>query len=404
MFFSGRPKLVLTVATEDRHSIPMSEGQIWKDHRRFALNVLRDCGLGKNSIEPLILNEIQHFLAEVKKTNGKPTDFSELLTLSVSNNICILIFGKRFEYDDPWFISAKRLFGEFVGAATTVSLLQFFPWIKKIPKIEVLMNQKTLVKNLNSFKETMYIKISERKKRYIDGQRDNYLNAFIDEQSNRLKKDKNDNTFPDIAMEENVRGLMAAGTETTANTICWLIVSMMLNPEVQKKVQKELDEVIGTERAANYADRQRTPYTEATICEVQRRFTLVPNNVPHKNFEECEIMGYKIPKNSFILSNIWAVHMDPKLWKDPEEFRPERFLNENGELDRKEYLIPFSMGKRQCLGENLARMELYLYFTTMLQKFTFKSPNGKKPSIEPRIGITVGPKYFSAIAEARHAE
>ena len=81
----------------------------------------------------------------MRKTNGKPTDFSELLTLSVSNNVCILIFGKRYEYDDPWFIAANRLFGEFIEAATGVRILQFFPWMMKIPKLEVLMNQQKLL-------------------------------------------------------------------------------------------------------------------------------------------------------------------------------------------------------------------------------------------------------------------
>jgi len=402
--FAGRPhNMNFTAAPSDTNNIVVSDGTHWKEHRRFAMTVLRDLGVGKLSIEPKIMEEIQHFLSELKKFNGKPFNFSELMALSISNNICIPLFGKRFEYDDPWFISAKRYFDKIVSFSSALSMFSFFPWMKHIPGMSKLTNQEDFIQTQEKFKETMHIIINEKKKRHHDGQRDDYMNAFLTEMNARNAKNSPDEFFKDISLEDNARTLMVAGTETSANTMQFCILCMMCYPEVQRKVQEEIDEVIGPERTSCYSDRLRTPYTEATICEVQRMFTLVPNNVPHRNFEECKILGYTIPKDSFIMSNLWAVHNDPKLWKDPEVFRPERFLTATGEFVRDEHLIPFSVGKRQCLGENLARMELYLYFTSMLQKFTFKSDEpGGKPNMELRFGITVSPKHFNPCAILRN--
>lgn len=244
--------------------------------------------------------------------------------------------------------------------------------------------------------------VNEHKQKYIDGQRDHYVSAYITEQRSRLEKCKNVGNFDDYSLRNNMRLLMAAGTDTTSNTILWGILYLMCHPDVQLKVQNELDNVIGPQRTPSWNDRLRTPYTEATICEIQRKANLIPINLPHRNMEACEVFGFKIPKSAFIISNLGHVLNDPELWGDPENFRPERFLSKNGAVQKPEYFIPFSTGKRECLGESLARMELYLYFTSMLQHFTFKTPKGANPSLEGVYGFSYNPQNFLTCAIARH--
>ena len=140
--------------------------------------------------------------------------------------------------------------------------------------------------------------------------------------------------------------LFVAGTDTTATTLKWAILYLMLHPDIQRKIHEELDMVIGRERMPTLEDRKVLPYTEAVLLEIQRIATIVPLSVPHSTAYDTKLAGYDIPAGTFILSNLWAVHHDPKVWKDPEEFKPERFLNEDGTaVVQREELIPFSIGK-----------------------------------------------------------
>lgn len=394
--FSGRPNdFSFSAVPHDKYIIVTNDGALWKDHRRFALTVLRDCGVGKLSIEPGIMEEIHHFISEVKSFGGKATDFSEILGLSICNNICFLTLRRTFNYDDPWLIKTKRTTDQILRQGSPLALFNFFPWFSKIPGTVKLLNQENLIYETQKLDESIRIIIEEMKKRHTNGQWDSYAAAYVTERKKRDEKQITDDVFADDGLIQNTRSLVVAGTETTATTLMWIVKYLIHYPEVQEKVQKEIDEVIGSERTPSFYDRQRTPYTEATIYEIQRTATLVPINIPHRNIKDCTIRGYKIPKDSYILANLWNIHHDPKLWKDPEVFRPERFLSPNGEAIKPEYLIPFSMGKRECLGENLARMEIYLYTTALLQKFTFKEAEGIKDNLEGSdSGVTYVPKDF----------
>lgn len=377
--FAGRPLSAnFSISEENREGLLTSDGNFWKDHRRFTITLLRDCGVGKLSIEPRIIEEVNAFILELKALNGKATNVKHILATSVANNISIMALGKRFEIRDPTFLKIKSLTDELVKNFNNVAASNFFPFLNKIPGIGHFIGMAKIENIMNIAHEYMKPIVQEHKETFVKGQKDHYVNAFFTEQQFKIEKENSVGNFHDQALIGNMRVLLGAGTETTTSTLLWGINYMMLNPEIQKKVQKELDEVIGPNRTASWNDHLLTPYTEATIYEIQRNASLVPLSFPHRNMEESHIFGYRIPKGSMIIPNLGNALKDPKLWGDPENFRPERFLTESGKVEKPEYFIPFSTGKRECLGEILARMELYLYFTTMMQKFTFKMvPNFK---------------------------
>jgi len=122
--------------------------------------------------------------------------------------------------------------------------------------------------------------------------------------------------------------------------------------------------------------------------EVLRYSSILPVGVPHRAMEDAEFHGYRIPKGTVVMSNIWAVHFDPDIWGDPEVFRPERFLSRDGlTLQKNENLIAFSVGKRTCLGFNLALDELFLFTASIVQRFNIYAEPGKpKPTLDPRYG------------------
>uniref|UniRef100_A0A671NMI6 Uncharacterized protein n=1 Tax=Sinocyclocheilus anshuiensis TaxID=1608454 RepID=A0A671NMI6_9TELE len=141
----------------------------------------------------------------------------------------------------------------------------------------------------------------------------------------------------------------------------------------KERVQKEIDEVVGQDRWSSVEDRQNLPYTDAVIHEIQRNMDLAPIAVPHKMMCDTEYNGYVIPKGVMVFPLLSSVLIDPKMWKNPNCFDPENFLDADGRFQKNDAFVVFGMGKRACLGEALARIELFIFFTSLLQHFTFKA-------------------------------
>ena len=138
--------------------------------------------------------------------------------------------------------------------------------------------------------------------------------------------------------------LFLSGTESSTTTLRWALLYIMMHPDVQVKVQKEIDDVVGRNRLPQWADKSDLPYTEAVLLEIQRLRTIVPLGAPHVASADTTLAGYDIPKGSFIISNIWAVHNDLNVWSEPDQFKPERFLDINGKLRHREEFMPFGTG------------------------------------------------------------
>uniref|UniRef100_A0A3Q0RMW1 Uncharacterized protein n=1 Tax=Amphilophus citrinellus TaxID=61819 RepID=A0A3Q0RMW1_AMPCI len=161
-----------------------------------------------------------------------------------------------------------------------------------------------------------------------------------------------------------------------------------------EKVQAEIDAVVGSSRLPSLTDRENMPYTDAVIHEIQRMGNIVPLNVAHVANKDTTVDKYTIPKGTMILPALHSVLNDKTMWETPDSFNPQHFLDQDGKFRRREAFIPFSMGKRSCLGEQLARMELFLFFTSLLQRFSFSAPAGEQPSLEFKLGVTRSPKPY----------
>lgn len=196
--------------------------------------------------------------------------------------------------------------------------------------------------------------------------------------------------------------LFIAGAETTSTTLTWLFLYIAMFPEKQEKLHQELDRIVGNSRLPCLADRPDMPYTEAVIHETLRFSTLVPFSLFHNTLKDVEFQGYTIPKDTMIIPNVYEAHFDPIVWGDPENFRPERFLTKDGKFQRHEAMIAFSVGKRVCLGESLARDELFLFTTSLLQKFSVEmDPNSPRPKLESKFNQIVTPNPHKLLFHAR---
>ncbi|RXG53689.1 cytochrome P450 2L1, partial [Armadillidium vulgare] len=182
----------------------------------------------------------------------------------------------------------------------------------------------------------------------------------------------------------NILDIFMAGSETTSSTIRWFFLYMSRFPDVQKRVQKEIDEIVPKGQLPSLHDKEKLPCLEALTYEINRIISLIPHSVPHEATEDTTLENYFIPKGSVVITNIETCHKDPLHWKHPNTFSIDNFLDDEGKLIKnKEGYLPFSLGRRQCLGESLAKMELFIFMGSILQNFEILEPKGQNVKLEP---------------------
>ena len=173
---------------------------------------------------------------------------------------------------------------------------------------------------------------------------------------------------------------MKVGSDTTTKTIEWAMVELTSNPNVMKQAQEELKEIIGLNRRVEESDIEHLPYLHAVVKEVFRLHPALPLAIPHRADNSCEVAGYMIPKHTMVIVNLWAIGRDPKIWKEPLKFMPERFLNsESSKMTYKGQdfeLIPFGVGRRICLGLPLAHQMIHFTIASLLHLFNWTLPIG----------------------------
>ncbi|KAF4096331.1 cytochrome P450 2D6 isoform X2 [Onychostoma macrolepis] len=149
-------------------------------------------------------------------------------------------------------------------------------------------------------------------------------------------------------------------------------------------------------------DRDKLSYTYTTVNEFQRCANIVPSGVFHEMTRPTNLRGYNIPKGTEIFTNLRAILSDKEHWKYPDTFNPENFLDGNGQFFKSESFLPFSLGPRVCLGETLAKMELFLFITSLLQRIRFSWPPGAKwPAMNGIVRLVRSPEPFNIICHSR---
>uniref|UniRef100_A0A8C0GGR2 unspecific monooxygenase n=1 Tax=Chelonoidis abingdonii TaxID=106734 RepID=A0A8C0GGR2_CHEAB len=359
--------------------IAMGSGEPWKQLRRFTLTTLRDLGMGKKSIEERILEEAHFLMERLKNTHGRPFDPTLFLNHATSNVICSIVFGDRFDYEDKKFVTLINLIDE-------INKLQCSPWTVLYNFFPTLMHyipgphQRTF----KHFEELRKF-VLERVEMHRESLEPSCPRDFIDAFLIKLKQSE----FTTDSLLRRTLGLFFAGTGTTSDTLKQGLKLLMKYPEIEEKVHVEIDRVIGRSRSPCMADRSQMPYTDAVVHEIQRFISLAPLGVPRAVIRDTRFRQYIIPKGTTIFPVLQSVLYDSKEFPNPEQFNPGHFLDENGAFKKSDFFMPFSIGKRSCLGEALARMELFLLLTTILQNFTLKSP------IDPK-DIDITPTSFTS--------
>ncbi|XP_072723773.1 cytochrome P450 2J2 [Ciconia boyciana] len=392
--FMDRPEIPLDKEIFSKMGLVSSNGHLWKQQRRFTLTTLRNFGLGKRGLEERIQAECRCLVEAFGEEQGNPFNPHFKIYNAVSNIICSVTFGNRFDYHDEAFQKLLQLIDETVGLHGTImsQLYNSFPSIIKF----LPGSHQTIFKNWRLLKSFVKEKIIKHKEDWNPSESRDFIDSYLQE----IAKDNGGGSFQEENLVACTLDLLFAGTETTSSTMRWALLYMAIYPEIQARVQAEIDAVIGQARQPALEDRNNMPYTNAVIHEVQRIGNIIPFNVPRLTVKDTVLDGFHIPKGTVVLTNLTSVMFDKNEWETPNTFNPGHFLKD-GQFWKRESFVPFSIGKRACLGEVLARSELFLFFTALLQKFTFQPPPDTTLSLQFKLGITIAPQSYKICAVPR---
>nr|CAD7432631.1 unnamed protein product [Timema monikensis] len=401
--FEGRPDtfFLRLRSMGTRKGITFTDGPWWMEQRRFVMSHFRQLGYGKQTMEAIMLSELASLVRRLnnRRCSMSGVTFSSCLAPSVLNVLWVLTAGNRIsgEHLDRLLELMGRRMRAFDLLGGTLSR---YPWLRHIlpnhTGYSLLLEINTGLKNI------IMEMIDEHRVLYDPENKRDLVDAFLCEIENRTGEKS---TFTEDQLMMVCMDLFIGGSQTTSNTLDFAFLAMILHPDVQRQVHTEIDAVIGHDRPPALNDQRRMVYTEAVLMEVQRLYHVVPLGGPRRVLRDTTLHNYHIPQNTVVVYSLWSVHMDPEHWGDPHVFRPERFLDDDGGLVTSDWLFPFALGRRRCMGETLARNSIFLFFTGILQKFQVSSaPGTKPPSIEPQPGITLSPQPYSAVLTPRDKE
>ncbi|XP_053738887.1 cytochrome P450 2J2-like isoform X1 [Synchiropus splendidus] len=396
--FADRPNtpVVTRIYSGNSAGLFFSNGKVWRRQRRFAMATLRTFGLARSSMEQRICEESRHLLEAIERENGQLFDPVPLFNNAVANIISQIVFGKRFEYKEHKFQNMLTNLTEmaYLEGSTWALLYNAFPALVKHlpgPHNEIFTNSKSLEASIRDEILRHQLDLDPSKPR-------DYIDAFL------IEEKDNKNTELGFDVENLVMcclDLFLAGSETTSKTLQWGLIYLINDPSIQGKVQAEIDAVIGRTRLPRMADKPNMPFTDAVIHEIQRMGNIVPLNGPRMTTRDTTLGGFFIPKGTSVIPNLTSVLFDKSEWETPHTFNPGHFLDADGNFVRREAFLPFSAGRRVCLGEGLARMELFLFLISLLQKFTFSTLDGMQLRTDGIVGATRSPFPFKIYASTR---
>uniref|UniRef100_A0A8B9QLE9 Cytochrome P450 n=1 Tax=Apteryx owenii TaxID=8824 RepID=A0A8B9QLE9_APTOW len=353
--FGGRPEIPLQVQVSKDYGFVSTNEKKWRELRRFTLSTLRDFGMGKNTMSQRVQQEAQHLVELLANFKGEAFEPMISFRHAVANVICSVVFGSRYSYSDTAFLELLDMIGNYALEPSCTSPVRRcttpFPTSCKL-------------------KDYIQERVTLHKQTLDPSSPRDYIDCFLIKAEKEKSSLENMYSNEDLVM--SVFNLFGAGTITTGNALVFFLLVLTKFPHIQAKVQKEIDAVVGADRAPSTEDKMKMPYTNAVIHELQRFQKSRIENFPRMTTQDVKFRGHTIPKDTAVIPIFSSVHTDPVQWENPKKFDPGHFLDEKGEFRKREAFMAFSAGKRMCPGEALARIELFLFLTTLLQNFTFE--------------------------------
>uniref|UniRef100_A0A8D0L1X3 Cytochrome P450 family 1 subfamily C member 1 n=1 Tax=Sphenodon punctatus TaxID=8508 RepID=A0A8D0L1X3_SPHPU len=405
--FAGRPNFPSFRLVSGGKSMAFGRySEQWRAHRRMAHATLKAFSTAnapnKRLFEQHVAAEAQELIEELllRSAGSAYLDPSPLFTVANANVICALCFGKRYSHADKEFqalLGRNDKFGQTVGAGSLVDVL---PWLQRFPNPvrSVFRDFKVLNQELHAF---VCAKVAQHRLTYDPQVTRDISDAIIGHiehgpagAKEGLSRDYVAGTLTDI---------FGAGQDTTSTALAWVLLLLLKYPQLQSQLQAELDRVVGRARLPIADDRASLPHLEAFIYETLRYTSFVPVTIPHATTDDVLLDGFRIPKDTVVFVNQWSVNHDQCKWKDPHLFDPGRFLDAEQKLDRDLTcsVMIFSLGKRRCIGDQLSKLQIFLFTAILLHQCSFRPNPTERLTMDCIHGLALKPLPFTVSATRR---
>uniref|UniRef100_A0A2K5IMA4 Steroid 17-alpha-hydroxylase/17,20 lyase n=1 Tax=Colobus angolensis palliatus TaxID=336983 RepID=A0A2K5IMA4_COLAP len=356
--FSGRPQVTtLDILSNNRKGIAFADyGAHWQLHRRLAMATFALFKDGDQKLEKIICQEISTLCDMLATHNGQTIDISFPVFMAVTNVISLICFNISYKNGDPELKIVHNYNEGIIDSLGKESLVDLFPWLKEKFRSDSITNMLDIL-----------------------------MQAKMNSDNGNAGPDQDSELLSDNHILTTIGDIFGAGVETTTSVVKWIVAFLLHNPQVMKKLYEEIDQNVGFSRTPTISDRNRLLLLEATIREVLRIRPVAPMLIPHKANVNSSIGEFAVDKGTHVIINLWALHHNEKEWHQPDQFMPERFLNPAGTqlISPSLSYLPFGAGPRSCIGEILARQELFLIMAWLLQRFDLEVPDdGQLPSLE----------------------
>ncbi|PIN11212.1 Cytochrome P450 CYP2 subfamily [Handroanthus impetiginosus] len=342
------------------------------------------------SFRPIREDEVSRMVTKISGFANQVVNLSEIAMAIASTLICRIAFGKRYDEKGHEMRSFDELLHEAKAFLATFFVSDYFPrfgWIDKLTG---------LIDRLDSTFEKLDFFYQELIDEHLDSRRVKKEEDIVDI---LIKLKEHKSCSIDLSWD-HIKALLTdifiAGTDTGAASIVWTMTALMKAPHVMKKAQAEIRNLVGNKGKIDEDDMQKLPYLEAIINETFRLYPPTPMLVPRETIEKCMLEGYEIQPKTVVYINAWAIARDLEYWENPNEFLPERFLNNNIDIKGQDFgVIPFGSGRRICPGMLMGIANVQLIVANLLYSFDWEFPSGvqiEDVDIDALPGITMHKK------------
>lgn len=339
-----------------------NSGTRWSAQRRFSLKTLKDFGLGRRSMEDSIHAEVSEMIEKCFSSNGDivlGADFN----VPIINVLWQIVASARFDLENPKDAEMMNIVGEiFENGFKT----DFFPLFlaKLLPSMSGLGRMTEVCHVLKEFLGDI---IKDHENELDPNNPKDFIDVYL------VEARKNSDVYNPSELINCIWDFFLAGTETSSTTLKWAILFLTKHQDVQDRCRREIHDLVGSSRVSA-ADLPSLSYVQATIAEVQRLSRVAPLSLPHVTTAPTRVGQFSFPEKSVFFTNISFIQTDPAHWDRPTDFWPDRFLSTDGRFSRSERLVPFGLGRRYCMGEQLARNEIFIFLADLLQQRRFLPP------------------------------
>ncbi|XP_008320387.1 cytochrome P450 1B1 [Cynoglossus semilaevis] len=398
--FAGRPNFTSFQFVGNGNSLAFNTvTDWWKLHRRATQSTVRMFSTGnpqtKKTFEHHVLCEVKQLLQLFLLKTKEQGYFHPmtLLVVSTANIMSAVCFGKRYSYDDEEFrqvVGRNDQFTETVGAGSIVDVM---PWLQYFPN-----PVKTMFDNFKSLNRDFSQFIGEKVFEHRKTIQSSVIRDITDSLILALDhlRDKTGVSEEKDIVTSTVGDIFGASQDTLSTAQQWIMLILVKYPELQTRLQQGVAKVVARSQLPSFSPQPQLPYVMAFIYEVFRFTSFIPLTIPHSTTADTTLMGYAIPKDTVIFINQWSTNHNPSIWHHPDVFDPERFLDQQGALnkDMTSSVLIFSQGKRRCVGEDLSKLQLFLFTALLSHQCHITANPAVPPKLDYNYGLTLKPHTF----------